>query len=68
MNATKLNRRITEYMHERGITQAQFAAETGISRKTLYNARTGNGLTLESAFLIAKKLGVTLDDLYCMTH
>ncbi len=68
MYKTKIDRLVSSYISEKGMTQAKLADSIGVSRKTLSNARSGRGLTLDSAFLIASKLGITLDEFYMLSR
>lgn len=68
MYKTKIDRLVSAYIAEKGLTQAKLADSIGVSRKTLSNARSGRGLTLDSAFLISSRLGLTLDEFYQLTR
>lgn len=60
----KISKLLEAYANEHGLTQAQLANEFGICTKTLFNIRKGKKMNLDTAYLIASRLGVTLDDLY----
>lgn len=68
MYPRKIDRLVSAYIKERGITHSELADSIGVSRKTLSNARAGKGLTLETAHLISTKLGISLDAFYELTH
>ena len=60
----KIDKLLEAYASEHGLTGKQLANELGICTKTLYNIRMGRRMTLDTAFLISSRLGITLDDLY----
>lgn len=60
----KIDDLLNEYAAEHGLTKIQLAEELGVCAKTLFNIRKGRGMTLDTAYIVASHLGVTLDDLY----
>jgi transcriptional regulator with XRE-family HTH domain len=56
--------RIDQVMEDKGITDREICLHTGLTLMTVYNARKGKNVTLETADLIAKALGETLDGLF----
>lgn len=68
MYRTKIDQVVSAHLRERGITPAMFAAEIGISNGTLQRIRSGKDMSFDTAFLMACRLGISMDDLYAITH
>lgn len=65
MNEISPKCRLLELRKMLGLTQEQFADQVGISKNTVSNVENSkNPLSIETAFIIAKKFNVSLDWLY----
>ena len=57
--------RIAALREERALTQAQLAAQCGVSQQSISKIETGNGEpSFSLAFNIARALGCAINDLY----
>ncbi|MFN8148456.1 MAG: helix-turn-helix transcriptional regulator [Candidatus Nanopelagicales bacterium] len=62
---TKLTNSLRDLRTERGITQADLAAQLGVTRQTVIAIELGKySPSLEVAFQIARILDVTLEDVF----
>lgn len=68
MYQTKIDQVVRAYLKEHGITAREFADEVGVSNGTIQRIRQGKEMSLDTAFLVACRLGLTLDELYTITH
>lgn len=68
MYMTRIDRLVRAYIEEHGVSQKELAEEIGVTRETLRRIRSGKEMSFDTAFLLACKLGVSLDDLYSLTH
>lgn len=63
----RLHERVRKLRKERGITQTQMAKKLGYKSVSPYNAfengKKKRGVTVEQAQVIARELGITLDEL-----
>jgi putative transcriptional regulator len=65
VTATRVTTGIRELRTARGITQADLAAKVGVTRQTIIAIEQGRySPSLEMAFLIARALGVRLDEVF----
>jgi putative transcriptional regulator len=65
VKATRVTNGIRELRTARGITQADLAAKVGVTRQTIIAIEQGRySPSLEMAFLIARALGVRLDEVF----
>ena len=65
MRPTAVTNRIRVLRTERGLTQAQLAAELGVTRQTVIAIEQGRySPSLEMAFQIAQVFGVPLDEVF----
>jgi putative transcriptional regulator len=65
VKATRVTNGIRELRTARGITQADLAAKVGVTRQTIIAIVQGRySPSLEMAFLIARALGVRLDEVF----
>lgn len=59
-----MQNRIREARLSRGATQLWLAKQAGVSRQTLRSIEMGSPTTIDTAYRIAKALGVSVDDLF----
>ena len=65
VKATSVTNDIRELRTARSITQAQLAADVGVTRQTIIAIEQGRySPSLEMAFQIARVFGVPLDDVF----
>lgn len=54
---------LKEVMKSKEISQADLSKKTGLSVKTIWNAEQGKSISMTTAKLIGKALGVKLEEL-----
>ena len=65
VKATRVTNDIRELRAARGITQAELASAVGVTRQTIIAIEQGRySPSLEMAFLIARALGIRLDEVF----
>lgn len=60
----RLNCKLRQFRQQRGLSQRDVALFTGVNRQTIHATETGENVTVLSGLLIARFLGVKLDDLW----
>lgn len=69
MYGTKFDSYLSGWLKTKGMSHSKFADECGIDRKTLTNMRNGaHGIGFERAHSVSNVLGISLDELYQLTH
>lgn len=68
MYATEIDRIISAYAGEHGMTREQFASSVGLSLGTVQRIRQGKDMTLETAYRLSNVLGLSLEELYRITR
>jgi putative transcriptional regulator len=61
--------RVKELRVAAGLRQEDLAASTGVSRQTIISIERGRyNPSLELAWKLARRLGVTIEELFCFTE
>ena len=56
--------KLDELLETKGVSSEDLSCSTGLTRMTIFNARKGSGVTLNTAILIAQALDVSIEDIW----
>lgn len=60
----RLGERIEKLRKEKGLTQEELAEKAGLHRAYFWDIEQGRNISIKTAYVIAKALGVTLSELF----
>lgn len=60
----KLGKRIEEFRKKKGLTQEELAEKAGLHRAYYWDIENGRNISIKTAYLLARALGVSLSELF----